>query len=202
MFSRLLLVAGLMGVWSCSDDEKPGANPGGAGADQGGAGSGSSGSAGRSQAGGSGSANVGDAGGSTAGHGGSSEGGAMIGGAGEAGSGSGNIGGGGGTFAGGAGLGGTAAGGDGANSNKNPYRACADENDDSCRLAGSICHTDYGCEPPCPTGTASCPAPLGGGTATTYCQQRFCRLDCGFGKTCPTGMTCDTTTAFCTANGK
>ena len=203
MFSRLFLVAGLMGVWSCSDDEKPGAHLGGAGANPGGADSDSAGSAGRSQAGGSGSADAGQAGGSAAGHGSSSGGGATMGGAGEAASGSGSVGGGG-TLAGagGTGLGGTAAGDGGASSDENPYRACADENDESCPVAGSMCHADYGCEPPCPTGTVSCPAPLGGGTATTYCQQRFCRLDCGFGKTCPTGMTCDTTTVFCIANGQ
>jgi hypothetical protein len=191
MFSRLLLVAGLMGVWSCSDDEKPGGNLGGAG-------SASAGSAGRSQAGASGSAGVGHAGSSAVGNGGSSAGGAMMGGAGEPGSG--NLGGGGNhAGASGAGLGGAAAGGGGASSDRNPYRACADE--DSCPVASSMCHADYGCEPPCPTGTISCPTSLGGGTATAYCQQRFCRLDCGFGKTCPTGMTCDTTTGFCTANG-
>ena len=192
MFSRLLLVAGLMGVWSCSDDEKPG-----------GAGSGSAGSAGRSQ-GGAGASGAGQASGSAAGHSGSSAGGAMIGGAGEAASGSGNLGGEGNhAGAGGAGLGGAAAGGGGgAGSDQNPYRACADADDDSCPLAGSMCHADYGCEPPCPTGTVSCPAPLGGGTATPYCQQKLCRLDCGFGKTCPTGMTCDTATAFCTPNGQ
>jgi hypothetical protein len=198
MFSRLLLVAGLMGVWSCSDDEKPGANLGGAGAD-------SAGSAGRSQAGASGAADAGQAGASAAGHSGSSAGGAMMGGAGEAASGSGNLGGGGNhAGAGGAGLGGAAAGagGGGAGSDENPYRACANEDDDSCPVPGSMCHADYGCQPPCPTGTVSCPAALGGGTATPYCQQKLCRLDCGFGKTCPTGMTCDTATSFCTPNGQ
>ena len=196
MFSRLLLVAGLMGVWSCSDDEKPGANLGGAG-------SGSAGSPGGSQ-GGADASDAGQAGGSAAGHSGSSAGGAMMGGAGEAASGTGNLGGGGShAGAGGAGLGGAAAGGgSGAGSDENPYRACVDEDDDSCPLAGSMCHADYGCEPPCPTGTVSCPAPLGGGTATPYCQQKLCRLDCGFGKTCPTGMTCDTATGFCTPNGQ
>jgi hypothetical protein len=125
----------------------------------------------------------------------------MVGGAGEAGSGSANLGGGGNhAGAGGGAVAGAGVGGGGAGNDENPYRACADEDDDSCPVQGSMCHADYGCEPPCPTGTVSCPAPLGGGTATTYCQQRFCRLDCGFGKTCPTGMTCDTTTLFCTSN--
>jgi chaperonin GroEL (HSP60 family) len=49
--------------------------------------------------------------------------------------------------------------------------------------------------------TASCPEVPGGGTASPYCQQRFCRLDCGFGKICPTGMACDTDSAFCSSNG-
>lgn len=199
MFSRLLLIAGLMGVWSCSDDEKPGANAGGAGAS-------SAGSAGRSHGGAGASAGAGQAGSSAAGHSGSSAGGAMAGGgAGEATSGGGNLGGGGaGSHAGasGAGLGGAGAdaGRGGESSDENPYRDCADEN--SCPVSGSTCHADYGCEPPCPTGTGSCPAPLGGGTATRYCQQKLCRLDCGFGKTCPTGMTCDTPTGFCTPNGQ
>jgi hypothetical protein len=201
MFSRLLLIAGLIGVWSCSDDDKPGTNTGGGG-------SGSAGFAGRSSAGASGSADAGQAGSRTAGHGGSSLGGAMIGGAGEAASGSGNLGGErGGNHAGasgagfgGADAGGSAAGAGGASSDENPYRDCA--NEDSCPMAGSMCHADYGCEPPCPTGTVSCPAPVGGGTATPYCQQKLCRLDCGFGKTCPTGLTCDTPTGFCTPNGQ
>lgn len=198
MFSKVLMLAGLLCVWSCSDDEKAGANLGGAGSDS--AGSDSAGSAGSSHAGASGSGSGGHAGESAAGRGGVATGGAMMGGAGEAAGGRGNLGG-----ASGAGLGGASAGAGGgaAGSDENPYRACVgeDRTDNSCPVAGSICEADFGCEPPCPTGTVSCPGAPPGGTATPYCQQRFCRLDCGFGKTCPTGMTCDAAKLFCTSNG-
>lgn len=194
------MLVGLMCVWSCSDDEKPSPNAGGAGSDHAGtssAGSDSAGSAGRTQAGASGSGSSGHAGANAAGHGGLATGGAMMGDAGEVAGGSGGHAG-----AGGAGLGGAAAGG-AAGSGENPYRACVGEDptDNSCPVSGSKCDATFGCQPPCPTGTASCPAPPGGGTATVYCQQRFCRLDCGFGKTCPDGMTCDNASLFCTANG-
>ena len=104
----------------------------------------------------------------------------------------------------GAGLGGAAAGAGGAaGGDENPYGACVGEDAtaNSCPVPGSICHADFGCQPPCPTGTVSCPKPPGGGTAGPYCQQRLCRLDCGFGKTCPAGMDCDTASGFCTSNG-
>jgi hypothetical protein len=196
MFSKVLMLTGLMYLCSCSDDEKPVANSGGAGSH-------AAGSAGRSQAGESGSEGGGEPGGRAAGDGGSSTGGAMIGGAGEVAAG--GVGGGGSNLGGGAneGGGGSAVGGGAAGSDENPYRGCLgeDRTDNTCPVSGSICDADYGCEPPCPTGTVSCPEPPAGGTATAYCQQRFCRLDCGFGKTCPAGMTCDAATLFCTANG-
>jgi hypothetical protein len=173
------------------DQNSPGNGLGGASG--GGFASGAGGGAGGSGAGGSETA-------SAAGHGGLATGGAMMGGAaGVAGGGS-NFGG-----ASGGGLGGAVAGaGDGAaGSNDNPYGACVGEDatDNSCPVPGSICHADFGCQPPCPTGTVSCPEPPAGGTASPYCQQRFCRLDCGFGKTCPAGMACNTGSAFCTSNG-
>lgn len=206
MFSKLLMLVGVMCVWSCSGDDERSPNAGGAGSGHSGsnaagsdsAGSDSAGSGGRSQAGASGAGSGGHAGGGTAGHGGSASGGDMMGDAGEVAGGSGGLAG-----AGGAGLAGSGAGGGAAGSGENPYRACAGEDatDNSCPVSGSKCDADFGCQPPCPTGTVSCPAPLGGGTATVYCQQRFCRLDCGFGKTCPDGMTCDNASLFCTPNG-
>jgi len=193
MFSRWLMLASLVCVWSCSDDKSAGANVGGAGSE-------SAGSAGRAQAGASASGSGGQAGGSAAGHGGLAAGGAPMGGAAGVPGGGSNLGG-----TSGAGLGGAMAGtgGGAAGSDENPYAACVGEDatDNSCPVPGSICHADFGCQPPCPTGTVSCPMPPAGGTASPYCQQRLCRLDCGFSKTCPAGMACNTTNAFCTANG-
>lgn len=185
MLSKCLMLASLLCVWSCSDNKRTDANGGDAGAD-------SAGSAGHAGASISGSG--GQAGESAAGLGGSAKGGATMGGA--AGNGS-NLGG-----ASGAGLGG-AAGAGGADGDENPYGACIGEDatDNSCPVLGSICDADFGCQPPCPTGTVSCPEAPAGGTASPYCQQRLCRLECGFGKTCPAGMTCDTASAFCTSNG-
>jgi hypothetical protein len=189
MLSKCLMLASLVCVWSCSDDKGPGGNVGAAGSE-------SAGSAGRAQGGASASGGGAQAGESAAGHGGLATAGAMMGGAaGVAGSSS-NLGG-----ASGAGLGGAAAGASGGD--ENPYGACVGEDatDNSCPVPGSVCHADFGCQPPCPTGTVSCPEPPGGGNASPYCQQRLCRLDCGFGKTCPVGMACDTSSAFCTSNG-
>jgi len=195
MHARWLMLASLVCMCSCSGDKGAGANAGGAGSE-------SAGSAGRGQAGASFSAGAGQAGESAAGHAGSATGGALVGGAAGVADGGSNLGGAGGAA--GVADGGTAgAGGSAAGSDDNPYGTCVGEDatDNSCPVPGSICHADFGCEPPCPTGTVSCPAPPAGGTASPYCQQRLCRLDCGFGKTCPPGMVCDTGSAFCTSNG-
>lgn len=209
MHSPCLVFASLLCVWSCSARERADANAGGAGLESGGS---------AERAGGSGSGA--HAGASTTGGDGLTTGGAAMGGAEDAaGADSGIAGastaglGGSGSGAGGSsgsGAGGSAAGSDGtagssgmAGGEANPYRACVGEDatDNSCPVPGSVCHANFGCEPPCPTGTISCPSPPEGGTAKPYCQQRLCRLDCGFGKTCPTGMVCDTGSAFCTSNG-
>ena len=189
MHSKRLMLASLVWLWSCSGDEKAGATGGGAGAE-------SAGSAGRAQADAGGSG--GESGENAAGHGGLATGGTTMGGAAGVAGGSANFGG-----TSGAGLGGAAAGAGGASDrDENPYGACIGEDatENSCPLPGSICHADFGCQPPCPSGTVSCALPPSGGTAKPYCQQRLCRLDCGFGKTCPTGMVCDTSSAFCSSN--
>jgi hypothetical protein len=190
MLSKCLMLASLVCAWSCSDDKRSGGNGGGAGSE-------SVGSGGHAQAGASSSGSGGQAGESAAGHGGLATGGTTGGDAAVAGGGS-SLGG-----VSGAGLGGAAAGAGGAPADENPYGTCVGEDatDNSCPVPGSICHADFGCQPPCPTGTLSCAMPPSGGTAKPYCQQRLCRLDCGFGKTCPAGMVCDTASAFCTSNG-
>ncbi len=191
---------------------RAGSSPGGAG---GGSGVTATGGRGGGTAGGSG-AGTGGAGGSGAGRGGTGDGGGGTsggsGGAEVAGSSSGASGKGGagaGGVAGAAGGGAAGAGGSGGmsaaagvsgegGSESGPYQGCEgeDRDDNTCPVTGSICHQDYGCEPPC-SGGAMCPDPPPGGTATTYCNQGFCRLDCTLDLTCPTGMTCDETTAFC-----
>jgi hypothetical protein len=191
MLSKCLMLVSLVCAWSCSGDKRSGGNGGGAGSE-------SAGSTGHAQADASGSGSGGQADESAAGHGGLATGGATTdGAAGVAGGGS-SLGG-----VSGAGLGGAAAGAGGAPADENPYgtRVGEDATDNSCPVPGSICHADFGCQPPCPTGTLSCAMPPSGGTAKPYCQQRLCRLDCGFGKTCPAGMVCDTASAFCTSNG-
>jgi hypothetical protein len=201
MLSKCLMLASLVCVWSCSDDKRAGGNGGDAGSE-------SAGFAGHAQSGASSAGSGGQAGESAAGRGGLATGGAVTGGAaGIAGGGS-NLGGASGAGLGGAGLdaggaSGAGRGGGAAGSDENPYGPCVGEDatDNSCPLPGSVCHADYGCQPPCPSGTVSCAMPPSGGTAKPYCQQRLCRLDCGFGKTCPAGMTCDTASAFCTSNG-
>jgi hypothetical protein len=190
---------------SCSSGTKsPGesAEEGGAGAAGTSGSSGSGGSGGTKGSGGSGassgSSGAGNAGtdtGGSAGVGGTRGGSAGQSGGGQGGSGAqGGAGGAeGGSRSGGAGAGGTSM---------NPYRGCEGEDtmNNSCSIAGSFCHPTFGCEPPCPSGTASCPAPPAGGTATPYCQDRFCRLDCTLDKTCPAGMTCHEVNQFCTGN--
>jgi hypothetical protein len=86
---------------------------------------------------------------------------------------------------------------DGPALSSNPYGPCS--NAGACPIAGSICDSELGCLPPCDRMTGGCAAPSPGGTAHAYCMVT-CRLDCGFGKTCPTGMRCIPGTLFCTAN--
>ncbi len=202
---RHVIASGILLMCSCSSGTKSQGEP----AEHGGAGS--AGTSGSSGVGGSSGTNAGggsgaSSGGSGAGKGGTGTGGsagaggAQSGSAGQSGGGQGGAGaqsgaGGedGGSSPGGAGAGGT---------NTNPYRGCEGEDvmNNSCPIAGSVCDPTFGCQPPCPTGAASCPAPPAGGTAVPYCQERSCRLDCTLDKTCPAGMACHEVNQFCTGN--
>lgn len=219
-------VLGILLMCSCSSGTKSRGEPaedGGAGSAGTSGSSGSGASSGTNAGGGSGASSGGSggsagSGGSSAGKGGTDPGGSagaggtQSGSAGQSGGGQGGSGaqsgaGGteGGSGPGGAGAGGAGAGAGGAGAggtSANPYAGCEGEDtlNNSCPIAGSFCHPTFGCQPPCPTGTASCPAPPAGGTATPYCQDRLCRLDCTLDKTCPAGMTCHEVNQFCTGN--
>jgi hypothetical protein len=155
----------------------------GSGASAGAAGGSRDGSGGAGSGGVSGAAPRGGDGGSKGGAGGAA--GASSGGENEAGA-SGI----GGAVAGTAGAGASGNGGEGgAGNSDNPYGPCDNPND--CPASGSVCDSSLGCQPPCAAETGQCPDLPGAGTATPYCMASRCLIDCGFGKTCPEGMHCN-----------
>jgi hypothetical protein len=86
-----------------------------------------------------------------------------------------------------------------------PYRRC-DQNlgsadnpgcDANAHCSGGVCVFECLDNLSLATGTgAECPLPLSG-TATRTCAVLVCALQCADGKTCPSGMTCDSSAQRC-----